>query len=270
MFRPEGVQPKLAVIFRGQGLIISEDENKVWHQVVDVYFQTNAWMDQRVCKCWCDKTLLPFIKEGLSKFVLLLDNLKGQMQDDFKDAVAGANGFLWYGLPSATDLWQPVDAGYVASLKALIAIEHRKWLDIDNNSDRWFGNEQPYSAKERRILITHWAGDAWKVLSTAKYDKQRHKCWTMTGCLITADGSDDSLIKPEGLDDYVVPPPSVVDPSLEPSKGIENDVQPMDIDTDMIDDNDGLLEITDDVMFFAPEEDDVERNLFDFTDNLVC
>ena len=44
----------------------------------------------------------------------------------------------------------------------------------------------------------------------------------MTGYLITADGSDDSLIKSEGLDDYVVPPPSVVDPSLEPSKGNQN------------------------------------------------
>ena len=69
------------------------------------------------------------------------------MQDDFKDGVAGANRLLWYGLPSAADLWQPVDAGYAASLKALIAIEHRKWLDVDNNSYRWFGNEQLYSAK---------------------------------------------------------------------------------------------------------------------------
>ena len=93
MCRPEGVQPKLVVIFWGQGLWISEDEKKAWHQDVDVYFQTNAWMDQRVCKRWCDKTLLPFIKEqGLSKFVILLENLKGQMQDDFKDAVADANG----------------------------------------------------------------------------------------------------------------------------------------------------------------------------------
>ena len=87
------------------------------------------------------------------------------MQDDFKDAVAGANGLLWYGLLSTTDLWQPVDAGYAGSLKALITTEHREWLDIDNNSDRWFGNKQPYSAKERRILIPHWAGDAWKVYS---------------------------------------------------------------------------------------------------------
>ena len=95
MFRSEGVQPKLAVIFRSQGLRISEDEKKAWHQDVDVYFQTNAWMDQRVSKRWCDKTLLPFIKEkGLSKFALLLGNLKGQMQDAFKVAVAGANGLL--------------------------------------------------------------------------------------------------------------------------------------------------------------------------------
>ncbi|KAG1653474.1 hypothetical protein GQR58_025547 [Nymphon striatum] len=36
--------------------------------------------------------------------------------------------------------------------------------------------------------------------------------YAKTGCLITADGSNDNLIKPEGLLDYVVPPPSIVDP----------------------------------------------------------
>ena len=55
------------------------------------------------------------------------------MQDDFKDAVAGAKGFLLYGLLGATDLWQPVDTGYAATLKALIAVEHRKWLDTGNH-----------------------------------------------------------------------------------------------------------------------------------------
>ena len=72
------------------------------------------------------------------------------MQDNFKDAVAGAKGLLWYGLPGATDLWQPVDTGYAATLKALIAVEHRKWLDTDNHSDRWFSNEEPYTTKKRR------------------------------------------------------------------------------------------------------------------------
>ena len=62
----------------------------------------------------------------------------------------------------------------------------------------------------------------------------------------------------------------MVDPSLEPSKGNQNDVQPMDIDTDMIDDDDSLFEITDGTMFFTPDEDDGERNFFDFIDSLVC
>ena len=38
--------------------------------------------------------------------------------------------------------------------------------------------------------------------------------WQKTGCLITADGSDDSLIKPEGLKSYVVPPPAFLPPTV--------------------------------------------------------
>ena len=60
------------------------------------------------------------IEEGfrLSKIVLLLDNLKGQIQKDFRTAVFSANGLFWYGLSDATDLWQPVDAGYAFCLKS--------------------------------------------------------------------------------------------------------------------------------------------------------
>ena len=91
----------------------------------------------KVCLEWCKKTLADFItEEGLEKFVLLLDNLKGQMQDDFKVDIRSRNGLLWYGLPDATDLWQPVDAGFAACLKALISIIQREWLDFDENADR--------------------------------------------------------------------------------------------------------------------------------------
>ena len=266
MFRPEGEQPKLAIIFRGQVECISQDEKSEWHKGVDVYFQPNAWLDQNVCKSWCDKTLLPFVKEQkLNKFALLLDNLKEQMQDDFKDAVTGAKGLLWYGLPSATDIRQPVDAGYAATLKALIVVEHRKWLDTDNHSDRWFGSEEPYTAKERRILNTHWVGEAWKALSSAKYDKQRRKCWTMTGCFMTADGLEDFLIKPEGLDNYSVPPPSIIDPTSEQPTGNNTDVQPAELDADAVDPD---IEIRPDDPIFGPDENEGERNIFDFTDNI--
>ena len=76
-----------------------------------------------VCIKWCKKTLLPFINsQHLSKFVLLLDNEKGQMltnadKDDFKESVFSINGLLRYNLPDGTDLWQPVDAGYAALLQ---------------------------------------------------------------------------------------------------------------------------------------------------------
>ena len=75
MFRPEGEQPKLAIIFRGQGMRISQDGKPEWHKGVNIYFQPNAWLDQNVYKSWCDETLLPFVKDQkLDKFVLLLDN----------------------------------------------------------------------------------------------------------------------------------------------------------------------------------------------------
>ena len=80
MFWPEGEPPKLAIIFRRQGKRIWQDEESEWQKGVNVFFQLNAWLDQNVCKSWCDETLLPFVKEQkLDEFVQLLDNLKGQI-----------------------------------------------------------------------------------------------------------------------------------------------------------------------------------------------
>lgn len=76
------------------------------------------------------------------------------MQEDFQTVVFSANGLLWYCLPDATDLRQPVDARYASCLKSLIDTEHLKWLDIESNPERWFGNEEQYKAKEKSILIT--------------------------------------------------------------------------------------------------------------------
>ena len=88
MFRPEGSQPRLAIIFCGQGKLISNDEKMAWHQ-------KNAWLDQYVYIQCCEKALLPFvIGKDLCKFVLLLDNLKKKMQDDFKESVSSMNGLL--------------------------------------------------------------------------------------------------------------------------------------------------------------------------------
>ena len=104
LFRPEGKQPKLGIVFRGKGFI-SMDEKLAYHQSVDVFFQPNAWVDIHVCKKWIDTTLRPFVKdEKLGNFLLLLDNLTCQVSDEFKEEIASMKGLCWYGLNQGTDL----------------------------------------------------------------------------------------------------------------------------------------------------------------------
>ena len=61
--------------------------------------------------------------------------------------------------------------------------------------------------QERRILITHWAGNAYEKLLSSKYDALRLSIWRKTGCLLTVDGSEDLLVEPEQLPNYKVPAP---------------------------------------------------------------
>ena len=211
-FRPSGEQPRLGVIFRGTGKRISQDEKEAYHPDVDVYYQENAWADTKVSVEWVQKTLSPSVKDD-ERFVPFCDNLTAQVSEEFKESVSKLNGVVWYGLPNATDLWQPVDAGYAQILKTLICQAQRRWLDDDVNAEKWYGHDSSFTSKERRILITHWIGEAYEKLTSVEYDHLRLRVWQKTGCLITADGSDDQLINPEGLKNYVVPPPAYFPPS---------------------------------------------------------
>ena len=56
----------------------------------------------------------------------------------------------------------------------------------------------------------------------------------MTGCLMTADESEDSLIKPERLDNYIVAPPSIIDPTSDQPTGNHADIQPAELDPDAV------------------------------------
>ena len=83
-----------------------------------------------------------------------------------------------------------------------------EWLEHDENIDLWLGNlEEKLDTKRRRILITHWVGEAYEKLMSDDYSQSLCHSFEKTGCLITADGSDDLMIRPEDLRGYVVPPP---------------------------------------------------------------
>lgn len=87
---------------------------------------------------WVEKTLkTPTAK--LDRLVLLVDSLTAQTQDKFKETVCNNNGVVWYGLTDATDMWQPVDAGYGKMLKMLMDQEHNKWLNVKEHADRQRG-----------------------------------------------------------------------------------------------------------------------------------
>ena len=133
------------------------------------------------------------------------------------------------GLKNATDIWQPVDGGYAMLLKRMINQAFFKWLDDDDNCEKWYGADSKFQAKEKRILVTIWVGTSYEKLCSTKYDSYRYRLFQKNGCLITADGSDDYKINPEGLFDYEVPPPSLLEAS---TNGPEHVPEPADVDGD--------------------------------------
>lgn len=127
----------MTIIFRGTGKRISQDEKNAWHPDFDVYFQENAWADTKFSVEWIGRTLKPITKNE-NRFALFCDNLTAQITEDFKESVSKINGVCWYGLPNATDLWQPVDAGYAQLLKVLITQNHHTWLECEENAEKWY------------------------------------------------------------------------------------------------------------------------------------
>ena len=141
-------------MFHGTGKRISEDERSSWHKVVHMFFQENVWVDTKVAVDWVKKTLKP-ATEHLKKFVLFADNLTGQVPNNFKESVSDCCGVVWYGLPNATDLWQPVDAGYAKMLKPLMEQEHYKLLDDEELAD---GMEMKNHIQQKKDVLSQHIG----------------------------------------------------------------------------------------------------------------
>jgi hypothetical protein len=60
-------------------------------------------------------------------------------------------------------------------------------------------------AKVRRILMTTWVGEAWERFTGPEYASTIFKCFQRTGCLLTADGSDDHEVRPcPGMTQYTL------------------------------------------------------------------
>jgi hypothetical protein len=87
-----------------------------------------------------------------------------------------------------------VDAGGLGAItKSAYSTAQDKWLDNDANLEKWENNS--LTASERRVLVTHWVAEAMEKLRAKQLIS---KGFLRTGCLMTADSSNDKCIKVEG------------------------------------------------------------------------
>eukprot|EP00794_Sanderia_malayensis_P016569 gene16569-18252_t len=112
------------------------------------------------------------------------------------------------GKPQKAVTVRPVDCGFGSMIKSMTHIIQGEWLEDYQNIELWLGNsEQKIHVKQQRILISDWMGEALSYFSDDNYAKLRSCCFEKTGCLITADDSEDPKIQPEGLPNYMFSQP---------------------------------------------------------------
>ena len=155
-------------------------------------------MDAEVNLKWTKHTLKDGLKDHFNtEKVLFADNVGFQQTQAFHEAYREMNTIVYLLPDNHTDKVQPVDAGFGRMMKQKIGEAMQMWLEKEENLEMW---HDKISAKNRRILMTQWTGHAWREL-VSKPDFIR-KLFEKTGCLITADGSQDEKIRPQGLDAY--------------------------------------------------------------------
>ena len=95
-----------------------------------------------------------------------------------------------------TGIIQPLDMSYNAPFKKKIEAAAAKHMN-DNLDDYLHGK---FTAGNRRILITHWVGDAWEELT--KDPDIAVRSFKKCGISTAADDLEDFEIHLEGLEDY--------------------------------------------------------------------
>ena len=251
--RAEGSQPPIAIIFRGADAKYYAAERDDYDDRVKILYQKKAWADRPTSEAWVRQVLHPHLvkradDEGAPpSTILFCDNLDSQVYTGFLDALREKNVCRHLLVAGETEMLQPIDAGIGSTLKTIIGQVQDEWLDQPGNLDSWEGDPDAplkLDAKTRRILITHWVGEAWERLTTNEhYALTFRKCFLRTGALITVDGSDDHEIQPlAGLPGgYTVPEMIVIEDDQDPPVP-EEEPEPEDGDVEQLDANADIVE----------------------------
>lgn len=147
---------KPLVVFKGKGLCIGTEEKKMWDTRVDVVFQDNAWVDERIFLWWMEnawKTCRSSIFDIRQK-LLTLDMYKGQNTETIQNAWKKYRTTPVIIPAGCTSLIQPLDVSVNKSFKQYVEESSQQYYV--EHTENWI--EGKISAKERRILMTKWWG----------------------------------------------------------------------------------------------------------------
>jgi hypothetical protein len=127
------------------------------------------------------------------RYLLFQDNLDAQKQPDYVSFLRDLGVDDHKLPPNETDQVQPIDRGLGRHVKIYLGQLMDEWLDDDENLAKW--EENKLIASDRRILLANWF---YKGTMRALEGDAMLKYFQHAGALLTADGTDDDLIKLEG------------------------------------------------------------------------
>jgi hypothetical protein len=216
LIRPLGKQPKPVLIFRGA--VVPKracDRRKRELEVarydpdVTVIWQLKAWADTTTCIKWANTCMKSFVDEELgedAECLLLADSLRSQVKQEFQDTVKSAvRADVLFGVKGGSHIWQPVDHHIGAAYHRMMDASYVDWMASD--ADAYGDNSVPVG--DRRILLTQWAGAAYRALEETRKLREAamvvdpaakpsifYSAFRSTGSLVTRDGTDDNYIRP--------------------------------------------------------------------------
>ena len=199
-------QPKLMLLFRGQGRIGNREKSQYPDSIV-VRFQKCAWFDRAMADEWLNSvwapylTSLPDADKKLPK-LLVTDNLDASRTTTWRDELFAMGTVAHLGEPgSSTHLWQYVDRGVGSTMKFLIQQIQDEELLNRQSRKRWV----KMSASQRRIHLATIVAQAWERL-IYDYKPSLTKMATASGLRIELSQSGlDTGINLEQLVEYHVP-----------------------------------------------------------------
>ena len=198
-------QPPPTIIMRGKGNVF-QAELDAYPEGLVVLWQPKAWVDRPTACDWAKKSWKKMVEADVAagvadestRYLLFEDNLDAQCKDrnpaytDYLEKECRTDDHKVP--PGKTDQVQPIDRGEGRQIKIYMGQEEDDWLEDDNNLQKWENNE--LTASDRRVLIATWF---YKASIRAGKSAAARKYFEHAGALMTADGSDDHLIKLEGV-----------------------------------------------------------------------